>query len=153
MVELPKPRVISALAARKNFQEVPIRFPKTLNAPSKQAAPVFHAGRTEKPVAKQTTITIETKSLLVLRSRTFRRSWCPVCCSETEMIAVEDTGLVSNLGPAAFEQWLNSCGLHRIKTPDGSSLICLHPLLARVQNTNSLTSGNPQLPSSNKEKL
>lgn len=104
-------------------------------------------------MARQMTITIETKSLLVLHSRSFRRSWCPVCKSETETIAIEDAGVVSNLGPAAFEQWFNSCELHRIKSPDGSSFICLNPLLARAQNPNPLKRGNPQLPSSDKERI
>jgi hypothetical protein len=103
-------------------------------------------------VAKQTTITIETKSLLVLHSRSSRRSWCPVCGSEVEIFVLEEAGMVSKPEYGAFERWLNSGKLHRIKDRDGSSLICLNSLLARVQNTKQLERGNSQLPNVNKEK-
>ena len=85
-------------------------------------------------MTKQTTITIETDSLLVLRGRNSRRAWCGRCGAEEEMIAVEDTALISNLESTALEAWLNSGELHRSEAADGSTLICLASLLARVQN-------------------
>ena len=64
-------------------------------------------------MAKQTTITIETDSLLILRGRSSTRAWCPLCAAEVEMIALEDTGVISNLERPALEEWLNSGELHR----------------------------------------
>lgn len=96
-------------------------------------------------MTKQTKITIETESLLILRGRTSRRAWCPLCAAEGEMIALENAGVISNLEPPALEEWLNSGELHRSQAGDGSALICLNSLLARVQNTKTnLTAGNPR---------
>ena len=89
-------------------------------------------------MAKHTKITIETDSLLILQGRNSRRAWCPLCAAEGEMIVLEDTRVISNLKPAALDEWLNSSQLHRLQGTDGSTLICLNSLLARVQNTNSL---------------
>jgi hypothetical protein len=86
-------------------------------------------------VAKQTRITIETDSLLIVRGRSPNRAWCPLCAAEVEMISLSDTGVISNLEPASFEQWLNSGELHRSQTADGSAVVCLNSLLARVQNS------------------
>jgi hypothetical protein len=103
-------------------------------------------------MAKQTTITIETSSLLILQSRNSHRAWCPQCAAEGEMIAGENTGIFSNLDQWAMEQWLNSGELHRTNAPDGSSLICLNSLLACLQNTKPANCGLPQLPNTEKEK-
>ena len=86
-------------------------------------------------MAKQTKITIETDSLLIFRGRNSTRAWCSQCAAEVEVIALEDTGVVSNLERPALEEWLNSVELHRSLAADGSTLICLNSLLARVQNT------------------
>jgi hypothetical protein len=86
-------------------------------------------------MSKQTKITIETESLLILRGRTSRRTWCSQCVAEVEVIALEEVGVISNLDRSAFEQWVNSPELHRSETPTGSTLICLNSLLARVQKT------------------
>jgi hypothetical protein len=95
-----------------------------------------HANReTAEPMAKQTTITIETTSLLILEGRNPSRAWCRQCAAEVEMIALEKTGVISNLEQAAIEEWLNSGELHRSQTADGAQLICLNSLLVRVQNT------------------
>jgi hypothetical protein len=88
-------------------------------------------------MAKQTKITIETDSLLILQCRSSRRAWCPRCAAEGEMIALENAGVISNLEPPALEEWLNSGDLHRSRATDGSTLICLNSLLARVQKTKS----------------
>jgi hypothetical protein len=86
-------------------------------------------------MAKQTKITIETDSLLILRGGNSRRAWCPRCAAEGEMISLENTGVISNLERPALEEWLNSGELHGSQAADGSTLICLNSLLARVQNT------------------
>jgi hypothetical protein len=59
-------------------------------------------------MAKRTRITIETDSLLILRSRSSKRAWCPRCAAEVEMIALEHAGVVSNLEAEALEEWRNS---------------------------------------------
>jgi len=86
-------------------------------------------------MAKRTKITIETDSMLILRGRNSRRAWCPLCAIESEVIALDNVGVISNLEPPALEEWLNSEELHRSQAADGSVLICLNSLLARVQNT------------------
>ena len=103
-------------------------------------------------MAKQTTITIEIESLLILRSRSSRAVWCPVCGIEAEMIALGDTSVMSKFDQTAFQQWLNSGNLHRAEAPDGSSLICLNSLLARMQNSKPADCGTPQRPHVNKER-
>ena len=84
---------------------------------------------------KLTKITIESDSLLIVRGRSSTRAWCPRCGAYSEMIAWENVGVVSNLDGPALEAWLNSGELHRSHANDGSALVCLNSLLARVQNT------------------
>jgi|SRR5215469_8792758 len=98
-------------------------------------------------MAKQTTITIETSSLLILRSRNARGAWCPACGAEVEMIEL------SNPEMSAFGQWLDSGEVHRSEAPDGASLICLNSLLARVQTTKPANCGLPRLPNTEKERI
>ena len=85
-------------------------------------------------MAKEIHITIETDSLLILRGRPAIRAWCPLCEAEAEMIALKDTGIVSNLDREAVEVWLRSGALHRSQAADGPEVICLNSLLARVSN-------------------
>jgi hypothetical protein len=84
-------------------------------------------------MTKQARITIQTDSLLLLRGRSCTRARCPFCNAESEMVALENLQVVSNLDRAALEQWINSGELHRLQGEDGSALICLNSLLARVQ--------------------
>jgi hypothetical protein len=86
-------------------------------------------------VAKQTKITIETDSLVILRGQSSSRAWCPVCAAEGEVIALEHIGVISNLERSALEHWLASGELHLSEAADGSALLCLKSLLARVQKT------------------
>ena len=86
-------------------------------------------------MAKQTKITIETHSLLILHGRSSLRAWCSVCAAEVESIALERTGVISSLDQPAFEEWLNSKELHRLETTDGSAQICLNSLVALVQKS------------------
>ena len=88
-------------------------------------------------MAKQTRITIETHSLLILQGRHSWRAWCRHCGAEEEMIALESLGVVSNLERPALEAWLNSADLHRSQAADGSDLICLNSLMARARKTKS----------------
>ena len=86
-------------------------------------------------MAKHTTITIETDSLLILRGRNSSHGWCPRCQRKVELIAIEDTGVVTNLQRPALEEWINSDEIHRFRAHDGSVLTCLDSLLASVQKT------------------
>lgn len=86
-------------------------------------------------MAKQTKITIETDSLLILRGQGSQRTWCSTCAAKVESIAVEQTRVISNVDPSALEEWINSKEIHRLEATDGSALICLNSLLARVQKT------------------
>jgi hypothetical protein len=86
-------------------------------------------------MAKQTKITIETDSLLILRGRIPVRAWCQQCGGETEMIPLEGVGVISNLLPLEVEAWIESEDLHRSQAPDGGRLICLNSLLKRVQKS------------------
>jgi hypothetical protein len=86
-------------------------------------------------LAKQTKITIQSESLLILRGRSSARAWCPHCAAESQMIAIDNAGMISNLERPALGEWLNSGELHQSKSADGSTLICLNSLLACVTKT------------------
>jgi hypothetical protein len=103
-------------------------------------------------MTKQTTITIEARSLLVLHSRNSRNAWCPICGSEVEAVSLENTGAISNLERRALEDWLNFGELHRFKIPDGSVLLCLNSLLAHAQNQKPPNRGLPKLLKTEKER-
>jgi hypothetical protein len=85
-------------------------------------------------MTKQTKITIETDSLLFLRGLNSIRAQCPLCRGESEMVAIENLQVVSNLDRPSLEEWINSGDLHRLKSGDGSTLICLNSLLALARN-------------------
>ena len=98
------------------------------------AAQALGRASSAKVMAKQTKITIETESLLVLHGRTSIRAWCSQCRSEVEMVALENTAVVSNLALTAIKEWFASEELHHSQEADGSPLICLNSLLRRVPN-------------------
>jgi len=102
-------------------------------------------------MAKQTTITIEARSLLVLHSSSSRRAWCPICGAEVEVVALKDSSVNPALEQLALEHWLRLGELHRFEAPDGSVLLCLTSLLSRVQNTKPANCGTPRLPKNEKE--
>jgi hypothetical protein len=85
-------------------------------------------------MAKQTTITIETDSLLILRGRTTTRAWCQLCAAEVEMIVLGNVSRISG-DFQLLEVWLKCGALHRTDTTDGSAAICLNSLLTQVQTT------------------
>lgn len=83
-------------------------------------------------MAKQTTITVESDSLLFLRGRMPLRAWCPQCGAEAEMIPLDDLGVVSNLPPPEVRAWLESEDLHHTTAADGAPMICINSMLKRV---------------------
>ena len=85
-------------------------------------------------MTKQTKITIETDSLLILRGRTSLRAWCEQCSGEVEVIPLEG-GVISNLPAPEVQAWIESDDLHRSQAPDGGTLICMNSLLKRVQKS------------------
>lgn len=89
-------------------------------------------------MTRHTKITIETESLLVLNGRNARRAWCQACAAASEVIALENVGLISNLERSALEEWINSGNLHLSQTADGSTQLCLNSLLACVQKTKNI---------------
>jgi len=105
-----------------------------------------HEARGAELMAKQTTVTIETSSLLILRSRNTKGAWCPQCGCEVEAIDLSCDEV------SALALWFNPRDVHRFEAPNGSALLCLNSLLARVQ-TKSATRGFPRLPNSEKERI
>lgn len=84
-------------------------------------------------MTKETKITIETDSLLILRGRTSVRACCPVCGFEVEMIPVDGVGVISNLAPPEVEAWIQSEDLHHTTAADGVHMICLNSMLKRIR--------------------
>ncbi len=83
-------------------------------------------------MAKQTRITIETDTLLVLKGKSSIRAWCARCGADAEMVALDTAAVMSNLRPSEIEEWINSVDLHRSQAADGMQLICLNSLLWAV---------------------
>ena len=86
-------------------------------------------------MGESTRVTIETASLLIFRGRISHHAWCAQCAAAVEMIALEGTKVLSNPLPHELEQWFSSSQLHRSHTADGTELVCLKSLLARVQSS------------------
>jgi hypothetical protein len=92
---------------------------------------------------KQTTITIETTSLLILRTGNSRTAWCPACGAAVEMLDLSSQEM-STLNQLPHD-------VHRSEASDGTALICLNSLLARVQTANASNGGPKWLPKTEKE--
>ena len=84
-------------------------------------------------MSRETKITIESDSLLILRGRNSLRAWCPDCASEVEVIPLDGLGVISNLAPMEVETWIQSEDLHHVMAADGAPLICLNSMLKRVR--------------------
>ena len=69
------------------------------------------------------------------------------------MIALEETGVISNLERPELEEWLNSGELHRLQAADGAALTCLNSLLAQVQKTTTIQPGDPAATKQKKETI
>ena len=96
-------------------------------------------------MAKHTTITVETDSLLVLRGRRTLRAWCLQCGGDGEVVPLYEVSAISNLTPQQVEAWIDSEDLHHIQTPDGVHLICLNSMLKRVHKTTSASRQSKQV--------
>jgi hypothetical protein len=82
-------------------------------------------------MARQTRITVETNSMLVLRGRSLMRAWCADCGSEQEMIALERAQDNAGAHNVSADEWLNRSSLHFLDR-NGGRLVCLRSLLASV---------------------
>lgn len=94
-------------------------------------------GKLGMAMTRETKITIETESLLILRTQSPLRAWCPVCGFEVEMIPLDGVGVISNLPSPDIEAWIQSEDLHHTNSADGALLICLNSMLKRVRKTES----------------
>ena len=83
-------------------------------------------------MAKQVTITIETRSLLIVHARR-ARGWCDRCSADAELIALERTDAILGADAGVASDWLGAEEVHRSAGPDGSTLICVRSLLARLR--------------------
>lgn len=83
-------------------------------------------------MTKQTRITIQTDSLLLFQGRNSPRIHCPECNTESNMVALQNLQVISNLDRADLDDWINSGELHRVQVNDGSFLICLNSLLSAI---------------------
>ena len=86
-------------------------------------------------MAKRTTITVEADSLLVLRGRGSLRARCPQCGVGSDMIPLNEVGVISNLPQSEVQSWLESEDLHHAVAVDGSPMICVNSLIKRVHKT------------------
>jgi hypothetical protein len=84
-------------------------------------------------MTKQTRITIETESLLILRGRQPLRAWCPRCGADEEMIPLNDVGIISNLPVPEVKAWMEAEELHHVSAADGAPLVCLNSMLKRLR--------------------
>lgn len=79
-------------------------------------------------MSRQTTITIETTSLLVIQSRS-SRGWCPECSAETDLISLDALPESPGLAPVALQAVLSAHAVHRT-LDHGKTMLCLKSLLA-----------------------
>jgi hypothetical protein len=86
-------------------------------------------------LARHTKIIIETDSLILLRGRKSLQAICPECGVEREMIPIDEVGIVSNLLPLEVEAWMQQEGLHRLRAPDGTLMLCVGSMLKHVRRT------------------
>lgn len=86
-------------------------------------------------VARHTKITLETDSLILLRGRKPLQAICPECGVEREMIPIDEVGIASNLPPLEVEAWMQQEGLHRLRAPDGTLMLCVSSMLKQVRRT------------------
>ena len=86
-------------------------------------------------LARHTKITVETDSLILLRGGKPMLAICPECGLEREMIPIDEIGIVSNLPPSEVEAWMQQEGLHRLRAPDGTLMLCVGSMLKHVRRT------------------
>jgi hypothetical protein len=79
---------------------------------------------------KETTITVETETVLLIRQGQLPRIVCSGCGIEVEAVALGTLGVLTNIPVSLLEGCLSSGRLHVSDGPDGSRLVCVNSLLA-----------------------
>ena len=78
---------------------------------------------------RNTTITVETHSLTILRTQgRSARLWCAECGAQTQMITVEQAAGVCSVTERAVFRLVEGGGLHFHETSAGQLLICAESL-------------------------
>ena len=78
---------------------------------------------------RQTTITVETYELLIVRrAGPLNRVWCGSCARQVAIISLEEA-TSSGLSVEAIRHQVESGRLHLIETAGRSALICLNSLI------------------------
>lgn len=114
----------SYLAASDKFQEIPIAFARTSGATFGQIVVGCHATAMGGIQMKETTITIENTSLLILRIGELRTMWCPSCKENVPILVLAQRDILAL--PRLPRH------LHRSDAADGTALICLNSLLGVI---------------------
>lgn len=97
-------------------------------------------------MTRQTTVTIETNALLILKSRTTTPTWCSHCGAEVEMM------VISSEQVSAIVPWFDMQAVHLSEGADGSMTLCLNSLLSHAQTT-STSRALPRLGNPEKERI
>lgn len=84
----------------------------------------------ERAVAVKTTrITIETKTLIIVRRAKAALAWCPDCRAEVDVITLDNDRLAEPATAAQIHEWLGTGKLHLLQPPNGPAQICVTSLL------------------------
>jgi hypothetical protein len=78
--------------------------------------------------AKTTRITVERRTLLVIRRAKAVLAWCPGCDAEVEVITLDSDSLAEPVTAAQIQEWHSTGNLHSSQTANGPTQICLASL-------------------------
>lgn len=74
-------------------------------------------------------ITVLTDRVLVIRRRRIGRGWCSQCCSEVDMLSLEEAAVVAGASGPSLRQDLQAQAWHFCDGSDGAPRVCLDSLL------------------------
>jgi hypothetical protein len=76
---------------------------------------------------RRTEITIESRKLtLIRRVGGVKRTWCPSCNKEVEMLSADEAVILFRLSSRKIHRMVDEGKLHFTETPDGLLLICMN---------------------------
>jgi len=73
----------------------------------------------------RTEITVETRSVLVIRRRRSMRGWCEQCRREVDLIGLEEAEALANMMPSTLGESSPVHAWHMCEGPDGTPFLCL----------------------------
>lgn len=76
---------------------------------------------------RATRITVETETLVLVRRAKAVLAWCPDCCAEVDVIALDE--LAEPVTAAQIHEWFGANNLHFWQMAEGSVRICVSSLL------------------------